>query len=145
MGCQGSAHPSNEPRDRPRVRGLPVAEVEHHLVHPAPAPALGRVIALDHRMARAVEMRPRMAVRAVVAAADMAADPAEPQMHPPVAGLQTLLAAARARYDLLDQMLVRAGFGHGAHSLGQTRPRSSSSPPPLTRSMATSGQSCVRT
>src|SRR5207237_10490687 len=101
--ADASRRGSNPARDRPRVRGLPVAEVEQHLVHPAPPPAFRRVIALDHRMPGRMEMRPGMPVRAVVAAADMAADPAEPQMHPPVAGLEAFLAAVRARGHVLDQ------------------------------------------
>ena len=56
--------------------------VEEHLVDVAPAPAFGRVIALDDRMPGGVEMLGGVACSGIVAAADMAAGPAEPQMHP---------------------------------------------------------------
>src|SRR5258708_7791219 len=75
--------------DRTVVGRRTVAKVEHHLVDKTPSPAFGRVIAFDDRMARLVEMLCGMAVRRVVAAADMAAGPAEAQMQPGRADLQT--------------------------------------------------------
>src|SRR4051812_26040146 len=63
-------HPA---RDRPVLRRHVFAEVEKDLVDIAPAPAFGRIVALDDRVSAAVEMRGGVAVRAVVAAADMAA------------------------------------------------------------------------
>ena len=44
-------------------------------------------------MAALMEVRRRVAVRRVVAAADLSADHALTQVHPAVAGLQALLAA----------------------------------------------------
>src|SRR5581483_9883490 len=79
-----------------------VAEVEERLVDIAPAPALRRVVALDDRVLRRVEMLGGVAVRRIVAAADMAAGPAQSEMHPARAGLQAFLAAARARRDTAD-------------------------------------------
>ena len=58
------------------MRGGAIAEVEHDLVEVTPAPAFGRVIAFDDRMARLVKMLGGVAVRRIVATADMAAGPA---------------------------------------------------------------------
>src|ERR1700730_2894714 len=68
--------------DRADMRGGAIGQVEHHLVDVAPPPAFGRVIAFDDRVARLVKMLGGVAVRRVVATADIAAGPAEPQMQP---------------------------------------------------------------
>ena len=44
--------------------GVLVGQVDDHLVDVAPAPALGRIVALDDRMAGGVEVRGRVPVRA---------------------------------------------------------------------------------
>ena len=88
--------PSNVPRDRSALRRLSIPKVEEHLVDVAPAPAFGRVIAFDDRMPGRVEVLRRVTVGGIVAAADMAAGAAEPQMHPRRSALQALLAAERA-------------------------------------------------
>src|SRR4051812_6158941 len=55
-----------------------------------------------------------MAVRRAVAAADVAALQAQPQMHPPAADREAVLAAlARVRLDVLDVVAMRAA-GHAA-------------------------------
>ena len=59
-----------EARDRAGLRGLAGGEVEKGLVDPAPAPAFGRVVAFDHRMAGRMEMGAGVAVGRIVAAAD---------------------------------------------------------------------------
>src|SRR5262249_33533314 len=97
-------------RDRPLLRRLPFRQVEQHLVDIAPAPALRRIIALDHGMAGGLEMCSRVLVGRIVAAADMAASSANAQMQPPAAGLQALFTAERARRDLLDPGHVAAPF-----------------------------------
>ena len=56
--------------------GGAIAEVEHDLVDVTPAPAFRRIIAFDDRMARLVKMLCGVAVRRIVATADMAAGPA---------------------------------------------------------------------
>jgi len=63
-------------RDRAVVRGGAIAEVEHDFVDVTPPPAFGWVIAFDDRMACSMEMLGGVAVRRVVATADMAAGPA---------------------------------------------------------------------
>ena len=60
-------------RDRSVVRRHAVRKIEHRLVDIAPAPALRRIIALDDRMARGLEMPGRVLVRGLVAASDVAA------------------------------------------------------------------------
>jgi hypothetical protein len=51
-----------------------------------------------------------------VAAPNMAAHEAHPQMNPRVSRFQTVLAAVRARFDILDLFDVWASFKHG-HSV----------------------------
>ena len=58
------------------MRGGAVAEVEYDLVDVTPSPAFGRVIAFDDWMARLVKVLGGVAVRRIVATADMAAGPA---------------------------------------------------------------------
>jgi len=62
-------------------------------------------------------MRGRVPVRGIVAAADMAARAADPQMEPSAAALQAFLAAERARRDVLDAGDMAAPFGrHWGHT-----------------------------
>lgn len=102
-----------------------VAQVEIDLVHIAPAPTFRGIIAFDDRMRRRMEMLGGMPIGGLIAAADMAACPAEPQMHPPGTRLQAFLAAIRARTDVLDRMKMRAWIGHSA-SVNQAVSASSS-------------------
>src|ERR1700730_15712984 len=60
-------------RDRTVVGRGAIAEVEHNLVHVTPSPAFGWVIAFDDRMARIVKVLRGVAVRRIVATANMAA------------------------------------------------------------------------
>src|SRR4051812_39941988 len=90
----------------------PIRQVEIDFVDIAPAPAFGRIIAFDDRMARRMIMFGRVTVRGIIAAADMAAGPAQPEMHPPAASLETLLAAIGARRHVLNIALVRTGIRH---------------------------------
>src|SRR5260221_13068718 len=98
--------------DRTVVGRRTVAKVKHHLVDKTPSPAFGRVIAFDDRMARLVEMLCGMAVRRVVATADMAAGPAEAQMQPRRTDLQTFLATESARPYVADRFGMGAFGGH---------------------------------
>src|SRR5690348_16526274 len=114
--CQGSVIA----RYRSQLRRDIAAQVEHHLVNIAPAPAFGRVIAFDNRMAAAVEMLGSMLAAGLVAAADMAAGAADSQMKPLPAQLEAFLAAFAAGGDLLDGAEMAAKVvGHlfGRHFL----------------------------
>ena len=100
-------------RDRTVVRRHAVGEIEHRFVNKAPSPALRRVIALDDRVARRLEMPGRVLVRGIVAAPDMPARAAEPQMNPDVAGFEAFLAAERARGHVANGVEMGAGLrGH---------------------------------
>src|SRR5262249_57026136 len=103
---------SHVARDRAALRRRVVAEIERHLVDVAPPPALGRIVALDDRVMRLAIVRRGVTMRRVVAAADVAAAPAEPQMHPGRAPSEALLAAERARLDLANARHVIASFAH---------------------------------
>src|SRR5947209_6511625 len=59
--------------DRAELRRNAVGQIEEGLVDIAPAPAFGRVVTFDNRMSRRAEMFGGVAVRRVVAAADMTA------------------------------------------------------------------------
>src|SRR5437868_6836349 len=100
------------------MRRLALREIEQHLVDIAPAPAFRRIVAFDHGMAGGMEMRGRVLVRGIVAAADMAAGAADAQVQPAAAGFQALLASERARRHVLDAGDVATALcGHG-HSAG---------------------------
>lgn len=60
-----------------------------------------------------------MATGRVVAAADLSAAEAHPEMHPPTAGLQALLAAEERIWQLGDAnaVVVRTGLIHGPRLL----------------------------
>src|SRR6202008_4460209 len=91
-----------------------VGEIEHHLVDIAPPPALRRIIALNDRVAGRVKMLGRVLVRRLVAASDMAARATDSQVQPDVAGLETFLAAERARGHVANGVEMRAGLrAHG--------------------------------
>src|SRR6202035_4048710 len=89
-------------RDRTVVGSLSARQVEQHFIDIAPAPAFRRIVALDDRMAGGVEMFGGVLVGRIVAAPDMAAGAADPQMQPHAAGLEAFLASQRARRDSVD-------------------------------------------
>ena len=69
-------------RDWPIMWRDALAEVQKNLVDIAPSPAFRRIVALDDRMAGLVKVLGGMTIGRAVAAADMAASPAQAQMHP---------------------------------------------------------------
>ncbi len=81
------------------MRGLSVGQIEHDLIDVTPAPSLRRIITFDDGMLSDVKMLGGMFVGRIVAATDMAAGPANPQMQPDVAGLQTLFTTERTWRD----------------------------------------------
>src|SRR5439155_17763775 len=83
-----------------------------HLIDIAPQPVLSRFIRSDQRVPGGVEMLGGVLVLRLVAAADMAAAEAQPEMDPWVTGLQALLAAIGVRFEVSDLVEVRAGDRH---------------------------------
>jgi hypothetical protein len=67
------------------------SEIELELIDVTPAPGFARFKGPYNRMLRRVEMFRRMFIWRRIAAADVAADQAEPQMHPAAANFQTVL------------------------------------------------------
>ena len=94
------------------MRRHPVGQVEIYFVDIAPAPAFRRIIAFDDRVARRMIMLCRVAIGGIVATADMAAGPAEPEVDPPAASLETFLATIGARRHGVDIALVRTAVAH---------------------------------
>src|ERR1043165_36154 len=93
--------PSIITRDRPDLRRDIAAQVEHHLVNIAPAPAFGRIVTLDYGMAGPVKMLGGMLAPRLVAEADMATSPADAQVKPLPAQLQAFRTAFGAGRDFL--------------------------------------------
>ena len=87
-------------------------KVQFEFVDVAPTPGLAGLERLHDRVFGAVEVLGGMFVFRGVAATDMAALQAQPQVHPGVTHLQALLAALGVRCDLLDLVQMLAGF-HG--------------------------------
>src|SRR5262249_29449901 len=90
-------------------------ERERALVDVAPHPVLARLGGADQRVGRLVEVRGRVAVRRVVAAADLAAHEALAEVHPVAADLEALLAPGHGPELTRDGDLVevRADGFHG--------------------------------
>src|SRR6266550_4608071 len=81
------------------LTGKEAETVDHHVVDVAVRPILSRLERFDRRVLRPVEMLGRMVVRRGIAAADVPAAHAEPQMDPFAAVLQAFLAARPAGLD----------------------------------------------
>src|SRR5229473_594570 len=94
------------------MRRLSVRKIEQDFIDIAPAPAFRRIVALDDRMLGGVEVLGRVLVGGIVAAADMTAAAADPQMQPLAAALEAFLATKRARRDIADAGDVGAAFYH---------------------------------
>ena len=90
------------------MRRHAVREIEGHFVGVTPAPTFWWVVAFNDRMLRAVKVFRRMLMWGAVAAADMPASAADPQMHPSGTHFQTFLAAERAWGHVADAAKMRA-------------------------------------
>src|SRR4051812_42238662 len=86
-------------------------DCEGHVVDVAVPPVLAWFVALDERVAGLVEVRGGVAVGRVVAATHVAAHHAHPQVHPPTADSEAVLAAFAARLHVGDLVEV-AATGH---------------------------------
>lgn len=93
-------------RNGPDLAGL-IRKRYLDLINIAPAPTFGRIISLDDRMARTLEVRAGMAIWRLVAATDMSAFATEPQMHPWAANFEAFLAAPCTRCNVVNLRQVR--------------------------------------
>src|SRR5690348_1642326 len=107
-----SPHYSGSAKMRPHraVRTL----FQEDFVHVAPAPVFARFERLDDGVVRGVKVLGGVLVLRTVAAADVPAAEAEPQVHPGVAHLKAFLAAFAAGVHFVDLVDVRARFAHGS-------------------------------
>src|SRR5271169_1997899 len=97
--------------------------VQHDFVHVAPAPVLTRLDRLDDGVFGAMKMLGGMLVLGGIAAPDVPANEAHPQMNPLVPHLQTFFAAVCAWIYFLDLFDVRTSFQHcHCFSLGSLCP-----------------------
>ena len=94
------------------MRRRAAAKVQTNFIDIAPSPPFRRIVAFDDRMAGLAKMLGGVTVWRAVAAADMAACPAEAQMHPRRTKFQTFLASERARRYVTDGSGVRTFVGH---------------------------------
>jgi hypothetical protein len=83
-----------------------------HLVNVAIAPVLARLEGFDDRMPGCIEVLRGVFILARIAAADVSATAAQPQVHPRIARPQTIFAAPRARRDFTDLIKVRTSWIH---------------------------------
>ena len=90
------------------------------LIDVAPLPGSAGLNRSHNGMTGLLEMSGGVPAGRGIAAADVTADQAHPNFHPPLAGLQAFLAALGQRLDGFHLIEVRAFLGHGA-SLHQTR------------------------
>src|SRR5207244_8900047 len=81
------------------------------LVDVAPAPVLPGLERADDRVAALVGVRGRMAVRRIVAAADVSALQADPQVQPLAAGGEAIDAAVDRGGQLRDPDVIEVGAG----------------------------------
>ena len=88
-------------------------EIKLHLIYVAPAPGFAGFDGTHNGMFSGVKMLGGMFILGRIAAADLAANHAEPQVDPVVANFQTLFTPARVRFYILNLIHVCA-FWHFA-------------------------------
>src|SRR5271170_6635086 len=113
FGDWGRRASSHEARNRTELRSL-VRKVYKRLVHVAPSPTVGRIVALHDRMPRFTKVRRRMSVGRLVATPDMATQPAESQVDPRIARFEAFLASPSAGRHVPNQTYMWAMLGHRA-------------------------------
>src|SRR5690349_4125847 len=95
---------------------LQLRDLEADLVDVAPEPVLVRLERLDDRMLVRARVLRRVLVRRRVAAADVPARHAAPQVQPGGADREALLAALGPRRRIEDLLEMGAGRGHAEDS-----------------------------
>ena len=84
----------NDRRDPSRIAvGLIRQRLVKPVVRVTEAPTFAGFERFDHRMAACLKVLGRVPVDRIVAAPDVPAHSAESEVHPPIAGLETFLAA----------------------------------------------------
>src|ERR1700735_3019352 len=79
-----------------------VSQVEEHFIHVTPAPALGGIVTLDDQVTCRTIMSGCMTTWRLIAATNVPTRPADSKVNPFATGFQTLLATARAWFNLPD-------------------------------------------
>src|SRR4051794_27745785 len=95
----------------PRTGARAAPSLERELVHVAPEPVLAGLGGPDDRVLALRVVRGGVTVRRVVAAADVPARRAHPQVHPRTADLQAILAAGDLVRNVADGDRVEMGAG----------------------------------
>lgn len=95
-----------------------IGKFDDGLVDKAPAPAFGRIVALNYRVAGLLKMLGGMVTDGVIATSDMAAFPAEPEVHPVLSNLQAFLAAQCPRLHSVYARSVIARTHGDPHPIG---------------------------
>jgi hypothetical protein len=90
----------------------PAGRVQLDLIDVAPAPVLARLESPDDRMTDLVKVRGRVLVWGAVAAADVTAGHAEPEVDPRAAHPQAVFASVGARFDFVNLIEMAADFNH---------------------------------
>jgi hypothetical protein len=95
-----------------------LAEIDHHFIHEAPAPAIRWIESFHHWMARCMEVFGGMSVRRGVATANVPAYAAQSEVDPVTTNLQTFFAAVRGRRHFAELIQMSAFAGHSSGSFG---------------------------
>jgi hypothetical protein len=97
---------------QPVHRRAAASLLDRHLIDVAPQPSLAALERPDQRMPGRAEVRRRMPVARSIAAADVPARLALPQVHPHIAERKALLTAVAGWMVVADLIEVRAGRWH---------------------------------
>jgi hypothetical protein len=94
------------------MRCLSARKIEHYFVYIAPAPPFRWIKGFDDRVPGGVKMFCRVPIWRLIAATDMAAGAAYPQMQPGVTRFQAFLTPRRARNNVADCREMFAKYRH---------------------------------
>src|SRR4029077_236689 len=98
------------------ARGCASSFFKHHFIDVAPIPVFARLDGLHDGMLRRVKMLGGVFVLRGIAAAHMAADLTQPEVHPSVAHFDTLLTDMNLGFEVANLIGVRTSLGHGFSS-----------------------------
>jgi hypothetical protein len=94
------------------VRCRAIRQVKHDFVNVTPAPAFGRIIGFDDRVAGCMKMLRRVAVGRLITATDMTASAADAQMQPRIAQLQAFFAPEGTGNNVANYRQMSAALYH---------------------------------